>query len=190
MTIGDVLAPFGVAEEDYAAELERQLRTAPNPHAAAQTEAERSVLDRFGGIDRPATDDADDGLLSLRVTTANLADQIRDSMSVADAAQLLGVDASRVRHRIADGALYGFKVGGRLRLPRWQFTESGQPLPGLRTVLAVLPHDLHPLEAAGFMSTSDPDLLLADQPTSPHDWLAGGGSATIVAELARGLDTW
>jgi hypothetical protein len=190
MTIADVLAPFGVAEADYAAELERQLRAAPNPHAATLTETERSLLDRFGGVDRPTADDADEGLLSLRVTTANLADQIRDSISVSDAAELLGVDGSRVRHRVADGAMYGFKVGGRLRLPRWQFTEDGEPLPGLRTVLAALPVDLHPLEVAGFMSTSDPDLLVADQPTSPRDWLAAGGSAAIVAELARGLDRW
>lgn len=190
MTIADVLAPFGVAEQEYAAELERQLRTTPSPQAATLTEAQRSVVDRFGGVDQSTTDDADDGLLSLRVATANLADAIRDSISVNDAAESLGVDGSRVRHRVADGALYGFKVGGRLRLPRWQFTEDGTPLPGLRTVLKALPDDLHPLELSGFMTTSDPDLVVSDHPTTPRDWLAGGGAATIVAELARGLNTW
>lgn len=190
MAIADVLAPFGIAEEEYAAELDRQLRHTPSPGAAVLTDHEHHVLDRFGGIAQAGTDDSDDGLLPLRVATANLADQIRDSVTVGDAAALLGIDGSRVRHRVADGGLYGFKLGGRLRLPRWQFADGGATIPGLRTVLAALPRDLHPLEVSGFMTAPDPDLVLAERPASPRDWLVGGGEVRTVAELARGLNTW
>lgn len=46
------------------------------------------------------------------------------SLSSAEVAQRLGIDASRVRHRQASGNLYAFKVGGKRRYPTWQFTDD------------------------------------------------------------------
>jgi hypothetical protein len=43
---------------------------------------------------------------------------------------------------------------------------------------------------AGFMTTPDQDLTVADEPTSPRDWLTHGGDVNAVCELAAHLDTW
>jgi len=129
------------------------------------------------------------GRAMLRAYSSNLAEQTRTSISVPQAAELLHVDASRIRHRLRDRALYGFKIGSSLRLPLWQF-DNGAPIPGLRAVLATLPAELHPLEVAGFMTTPDPELTITDQPTSPRDWLSHAGDVTVVCELLAHLDTW
>lgn len=188
MTIAEVLAPFGVAEEEFAAELTRDLRAAPDAAASGLTDTEETFLRKHGGIG-PLGDARETRRAVLRAASSNLAEQTRQSLSVGQAAKLLLVDGSRVRHRVRDRALYAFKIGAGLRLPTWQF-ERDQAIPGLRAVLAALPADLHPLEVAGFMTTPDPDLALADEPTSPRDWLAGGGEPAAVVELVQQLDTW
>lgn len=146
------------------------------------------MLARHGGIREPADTDP------LPALAANargiLADQIRSSMSVNDAAQMLGISASRVRHRIRDHAPYGFKLGSSMRLPRWQFHQDGQPLPGLRGLLDALPETLHPLEVAGFMTGPDSDLVIGGTMVSPRHWLTSGGDLAAVVALARDLDTW
>lgn len=190
MTIAEVLAPFDVDEDDFADELARDLRAGPDAAASGLTAQEEVILAEHGGI--VASLHADGravGRAMLRVSSSNLAEQTRTSMSVSQAAQLLHVDASRVRHRLRDRALYGFKIGAGLRLPMWQF-HNGQPIPGLRAVLAALPADLHPLEVAGLMTTADFDLTVADEPTSPRDWLTHGGDVDTVRELVAHLDTW
>ncbi len=190
MTIADVLAPFDVAEDDFADELARDLRATPDAAASGLSEEQEAILAGHGGIVDPRRGDARSvGRKSLRASSSNLAEQTRISMSVAQAALLLRVDQSRVRHRLRDRALYGFKIGAGLRLPLWQF-DNGEPIPGLRAVLAALPADLHPLEVAGFMSTPDPDLTVADEPTSPRDWLTHGGGVDAVRGLVAHLDTW
>ncbi|MEB0268076.1 hypothetical protein, partial [Cryobacterium sp. 10I5] len=45
---------------------------------------------------------------------------ITDSLSVAEVAQMLSVDAARVRRRQAKGDLYAFLAGGKRRYPLWQ----------------------------------------------------------------------
>lgn len=40
------------------------------------------------------------------------------------------------------------------------------------------------------MTTPEPDLAVADEPTSPRDWLIGGGDAGAVAGLIEHLDAW
>lgn len=105
------------------------------------------------------------------------------------AATLLKLDPSRVRHRVRDRALYAFKIGGALRLQVWQF-HGRNPIPGLRTLLAALPTDLHPLEVAGFTTTPDGDLTVDDEPISPREWLVSGGDIRLVIELIEHLDAW
>lgn len=188
MTIAEVLAAFGVAEEEFAAELSRDLGATPEANASGLTDAEESILREHGGIEQ-LRDALATRKAVLRAVSSNLAERIRESLSVDQAAKLLLVDGSRVRHRVRDRALYAFKIGAALRLPTWQF-ERHEAIPGLRAVLAALPPDLHPLEIAGFMTTPDPELAVADEATSPRDWLAGGGDVVAVVELARQLDTW
>lgn len=190
MTIAEVLAQFDVAEDDFVNELARDLRAAPDAAASALTEQQERILAKHGGITGARPEGArSTARAMLRASSANLAEQTRTSMSVSQAAQLLRVDASRIRHRLRDRALYGFKIGTSVRLPAWQFTNGGT-IPGLRAVLAALPDDLHPLEVAGLMTTPDPDLAIADEPTSPTDWLTHGGDVHTVSELVAHLDTW
>lgn len=189
MSIGDVLAQFGIDEDEFASELARELRAAPSPDASGLTEGQESILREHGGITASVRGRREVGQAAVLSSSSNLAASTRESLSVEQAARLLRVDASRVRHRLRDRALYGFRIGAGLRLSVWQFDQH-EPIPGLRAVLAALPHDLHPLEVAGFMTSADPDLTVADQPLSPRDWLIGGGDVSTVVALARDLDEW
>lgn len=189
MTLIEVLAPFGVGEDEFVDALSRDLRAAPHSSASRLTEVEESLLLEHGGITAPASDDASVRKATLRSSSSNLAEQTRGSLSVQQTARLLVVDGSRVRHRVRDRALYAFKIGGALRLPTWQF-DRHESIPGLRTLLAALPPELHPLEVAGFMTTPDAYLSVADEPTSPREWLLGGGDVGAVAELIEHLDEW
>jgi hypothetical protein len=188
MTIAEVLAPFGVAEDEFVAALSRDLSATPDAAASQLSSVEERILHEHGGIGEPLEDEQVRATM-LRSASSNLAALTRDSLSVEQAAKLLVVDASRVRHRVRDRALYAFKIGAALRLPMWQFDDR-EPIPGLRAVLAALPADLHPLEVAGLMTTPDPDLAVADEPLSPREWLVGGGDVHVVVELIEHADAW
>lgn len=110
------------------------------------------------------------------------------ALTVAEAADTIGVDASRVRHRLLAGRLTGWKDKGGWRLPAWQFTDTGV-LPGLDHVLAALPADQPALVVAAFMTTPQEDLLAGARPISPRNWLLAGGDPDRVAGLAALLGT-
>ncbi|MGI8762020.1 MAG: DNA-binding protein [Jatrophihabitantaceae bacterium] len=188
MTLIEVLAPFGVGEDEFVDALSRDLRAAPDSSASRLTDAEQSLLQEHGGI-TPIGDDGSVRKATLQLSSSNLAEQTRESLSVEQAATLLVVDGSRVRHRVRDRALYAFKIGVGLRLPNWQFHRHDS-IPGLRAILAALPADLHPLEVAGFMTTADANLTVDDEPISPREWLLGGGDVRVVTELLEHLDAW
>ncbi|MDQ2588500.1 DNA-binding protein [Saccharothrix yanglingensis] len=114
---------------------------------------------------------------------------LRDSaLTVADAARQLGVDTSRIRHRLGMGRLVGWKDRGSWRLPAWQFAGDGV-LPGLEAVLAAVPADQPALVVAGFMTTEQEDLSVDGEPTSPREWLLAGGDPRRVTALAAQLGT-
>jgi hypothetical protein len=189
VTIAEVLAPFGVAEDEFVAALSHDLHAAPDAAASRLTAAEETILREHGGVTEVVGDGQAVRETVLRSASSNLAELTRESLSVEQAAKLLNVDGSRVRHRVRDRALFAFKIGAGLRLPKWQFSGH-DPVPGLRAALAALPADLHPLELAGFMTTPDPDLTVADDPLSPRDWLLGGGDVNAVVELIEHIDAW
>lgn len=103
------------------------------------------------------------------------------ALTVTEAAKALGVDDSRIRHRLKEGRLTGWKDQG-WRLPSWQFAGSGV-LPGLETVLRALPEDQPALVVAAFMSTPQTDLVINDHPATPRQWLLSGGDPDHVARL-------
>lgn len=163
----------------------RRLSPADPDPADYFTDSQRTALTDVG-LDlaprRPAERDP-------RARTVALQAVLRDTaLSVAGAAERVGVDASRIRHRLAEGRLAGWKDGGGWRLPVWQFTNDGV-LPGLDTVLAAVPADQPPLAVAGFMTTAQQDLRTAGEPTTPRDWLLAGGDPAAVARLVATLGT-
>lgn len=112
---------------------------------------------------------------------------LRDSaLTVSDAAAAVGVDSSRIRHRLSAGRLAGWKDRGGWRLPAWQFVNGGV-LPGLETVLTAVPDDQPPLVVAAFMTTPQSDLRIEDRPATPREWLLAGGAPDRVAALAATL---
>lgn len=114
---------------------------------------------------------------------------LRDTaLTVAGAAERIGVDASRVRHRLAAGRLVGWKDRGGWRLPIWQFTDT-DVLPGVETVLAAVPPDQPPLVVAAFMTTPQAELRVAGEPATPRQWLLATGDPAPVARLIATLGT-
>ncbi|MQA07501.1 MAG: DNA-binding protein [Pseudonocardiaceae bacterium] len=158
----------------------------PNPDPSHYFSADqRDALTEVGLDLSPRTSNEVDA----RAKTVAEQAVLRDSaLTVADAARTLGVDSSRIRHRLADGRLIGWKDRGGWRLPAWQFTSSGV-LPGLEAVLAALPDDQPPLVVAGFMTTPQDDLRIDTHPATPRQWLLASGDPRPVAELAGTLGT-
>ncbi len=153
--------------------------------AAHFTESERNALSA-AGLDLSTFDE---GEADPRARTVAERAVLRDTaLSVGQAATRIGVDGSRIRHRVASRHLIGWKDRGGWRLPAWQFTED-DVLPSLETVLAAMPADQPTLVLANFMTTPQDDLLLGDRPVSPREWLIAGGDARRVAELASVVGT-
>lgn len=185
LTLSGVLARRGLpaVEADLAEAVEAALgRYLSVPGSAPLAQSQREVL-RSGGLDLDATG-AYAGAATR--TAADYAALVATSLSVLEAAARLGVDGSRVRHRIAAGELWALHGPGRRRLlPALQFAADGGVVPGLAEVLRALPDDLHPLEVSGFLTGRRTDLRLRGRDQSPVDWLVrGGGVADVVAAAA------
>jgi len=110
------------------------------------------------------------------------------ALTVSQAAARLSVDPSRVRQRLAARTLFGIRVEGSWRLPRFQFPDDGRRLvPGFGSIA---PHlaELHPLDVATWFTMPQGDLHLGaagDEETSvsPRDWLMGGGDPRELLPL-------
>jgi excisionase family DNA binding protein len=119
-------------------------------------------------------------------TVAAYVAMMDDALSVGEAARRLHVDQSRIRQLLSNGSLFGVKVKGEWRLPRFQFTTRGV-VPGIQEVLRALPDDLHPVEVINWLQNPDPDLEMGGQSLSPLDWLRSGGDPERVSVVARDL---
>lgn len=114
------------------------------------------------------------------------------ALTVSQAAGRLGVDPSRIRQRLAARTLFGIRVEGSWRLPRFQFTDDGRKLvPGFGTIARHLA-GLHPLDVATWFTTPHGDLVLGGAGTeevtvSPRDWLLGGGHPRDLLPLVDEL---
>lgn len=160
--------------------------TPPHPDPTLYFTPEQRAALTETGLDLRASEDTD---VDPRARSVAAHTVLRDgALSVTDSAARIGVDGSRIRHRLMDGMLAGWKNGGAWRLPAWQFTERGV-LPGLEVVLPAIPPDQPPLAVATFMSTSQPDLLIENEQSTPRAWLLAGGDPNRVAELAATLGT-
>lgn len=183
MRLVEQLASAAVSPTDLLAELRgdpssaRIQQLTPSEHdelaAAGASPAERDRTHRDLGVRS-----------SWHVKT------VADALNVGAAADLLGVDATRVRQRLRARTLYGFRANQRTwLLPRFQF-DNGAEIPHLGEVLRVLPADLHPRSVEGFLAVPQPELTAPDgEPTSPREWLRSGGPAAPVVALAESLAT-
>ncbi|GAB3299776.1 hypothetical protein [Parasphingorhabdus pacifica] len=180
-----ILARAGlrVTAEEFLSQVEsaaKRLTTPAADPATHFTHSERQALSA-AGLDLTPLDSEE---FDPRARTVAEQAVLRDTaLSVNQAADRVGVDSSRIRHRISNGHLVGWKDRGGWRLPAWQFTDD-DVLPGLETVLAAMPADQPALVLANFMTTQQEDLDLAERPVSPREWLMAGGSAHLVARLA------
>src|SRR4051812_40191065 len=128
MTLGELLARYDITEADLSSSLERRLAAQPDPASADLTSAEERFWTRHAGVplaqaDATLLDRAADATMSVIGAASQ-------SLTIEQAADLLGLHRSRVSHRLRDHQLYSFRIGAQRRLPRWQFTPDGVPLPG------------------------------------------------------------
>ncbi|HEX3790019.1 MAG TPA: DNA-binding protein [Pseudonocardiaceae bacterium] len=163
----------------------RRLSPAHPEPAGYFTPDQRSALAEVGLDLSPQRDNEPD---SRARAVAGQAVLRESALTVGEAAATLGVDTSRVRHRLLARRLMGWKYRGGWRLPAWQFTEHGV-LPGLDTVLGALPDDQPALVVAAFMTTPQEDLLAGSRAVTPSEWLLSGGDPARVARLAVMLGT-
>jgi hypothetical protein len=187
MTIAGVLRRRGIVadEHELAQALDRALGRYLSVPGSAPLSARQQAALRSGGLDLDGT-----GAYAAAATrtATDYAALVATALTVPAAAARLGVDSSRVRHRIKDGELWALPAtAGRRLLPAVQFAPTGGLVPGLPETLAALPADLHPLEVAGFLTGRRPELRLRGRELSPVDWLSRGGGVTEVVVAAAGV---
>lgn len=108
-----------------------------------------------------------------------------DDLTTRQAADHLHVTQSTIRRRVRNRRLYGYRLGNRLRLPAWQFTDTGV-LPHLPEVLAAFPDDTHPMTLQGFMTTPSDEL----DNLCAVDWLTQGRGVGAVLFDATAVTMW
>jgi len=147
------------------------------------TATEIDYLEQHGGV----TDDRE-ALVKSRVAAAVRENTVeRESMTVEQAAELMQISASRVRHRITEGSVYAYPSSGRgvgRKVPYWQF-QGPEPVPHLAAVLNALPERFRPSDIRAFALNAvvdDPDNGI----TVPLlDWLRDGGGPQVATALAE-----
>lgn len=192
ITVQQVLDKYadGLSEQDFAAALDAQLTDRGPQGSTPLTAGEREFL-IAQGVAEPDLETVA-AAAELRLRADHVIDLAATSYTVGDAAVRLGVDSSRIRHRIADRSLYGLRIGARLHLPHWQFTdgEPSGPLPHLRAVLRAVPDGVSPIEMTGFMTVPQAELVLAGRAVTPRQWLLAGQRPEAICEILAGFYQW
>lgn len=163
--------------------VERVGAQAPTQPASQFTETEARELEGAGvDLDRrpPA------GAPPAARSAALYAHLLASALSTREAADLLGVEESRIRQRLGERTLFGVKAGRSWRVARFQFTEEGL-VPGIDRVVVRLPEDVRLVALFRWLTTRNPDLVVEGEPVAPIDWLRAGQDPEEVAELAAEL---
>jgi hypothetical protein len=164
-------------------EVDAELAAVPPQGSTPASTAAADYLSEHGGpdLDDPASGD---DLHHRRTLTAarTLAETLRSALTLDQVAATLSVSRSRISHRLADATLWGFTVQGRRFVPGWQLT-GGHTIPGLASIVPVIPSSLHPLALDAFMTTASDDF----GGQSPVEWLISGGDPSVVADWLAGM---
>lgn len=156
-------------------ELNLSLSTAP-----VLSEHDAKLLDEAGFVTDPAAATA--AHVDRDIRMQNL---LRSCLTVAEAAQRVGVSDARIRQRLTDGTLWAFGSGRGRLLPPGQFTADGV-VPHLEKVLPQLDKDLHPLTVQSLLTQPQPSLTVEGRPVSIAAWLTG--CAGTAAEIEKVTD--
>ncbi|WP_240945608.1 hypothetical protein [Rhodococcus sp. HNM0569] len=167
-------------DREVFARIVHSLAAAEVPGGPALSEHDAALLEEAGFVTDPAAATA--ARVDRDIRMQHL---LRSSLSVADAAQRLGVTTARVRQRLADGTLWAFDSGRNRLLPPGQFTADGA-VPHLEKVLPQLGKDLHPLTVQALLTQPQPALTVDGRPVSIAAWLTG--CAGTDAEIEQVVD--
>ena len=190
--LDEVLARYdiGMTSAEVVAELDAAFASMNRVDTTPLSESEMQFLVDHGGPGvaeaLASYDPVAERDRQARRAVDELATTMRSTVSIAEAALLLGVDRSRISHRIAQGTLWAFRVGRSPRIPRWQFCADGKLLPGLPQIIAAIPAGLAPQSVAAFMSTPQEELY----GLTPVDYLCDDGDPAIAADLLACLGLW
>jgi hypothetical protein len=180
----------GLSTADVVAELDAAFGAVTcggaAPLAASEIDFLRANAGRHGPDVIDSWDPALDRQRQARAAIVRVAHDASASVSIAHAAEMLGVDRSRVSHRLAQGTLWAFAMGRVRRIPRWQFTAEDLLLPGLPAVVAAIPDGLSPVTLEAFMRAPLAEL----GGIAPIEYLTTGGNPALVAEFVAALGEW
>lgn len=161
----------------------------PGAGAAPLPGTEVQFLREHAGTSAAAVIDAwsgdDERQVRSRTAVRELAGALSDSVSIKEAAAILGVDRSRVSRRVTGDALWAFDLHGNRRIPHWQFLGD-ELLPGLDVIVPAIPRAATPTAVDAFMHTPQPDF--GDR--TPIEYLAAGGDPAPVAGFVADLARW
>jgi hypothetical protein len=183
-------AGWSTTAEEVTERVNAELRAAVRPRGRVRASEVMSPAElaswREMGVD---LDRAYERIPAAVDTAAAMAALYASSLTPAEAAAVLGVDRSRISHRLAKGTLYAFKVDGHPRLPRFQFTDDLSAV--VPNFVQVAPHlvDIYPLAVANWFTLPDDDLRVGEDetPVSPRIWLLEGRDPAPVVESATWL---
>lgn len=179
----------GITGDELLDELDRAFAAVPGAGAAPLSMAEVEFLGRHAGAGAATAIDAwsadDERRSRSRVAVQELAGTLSGSVSIKEAAAILGVDRSRVSRRITGAELWAFDLHGSKRIPRWQFLDD-RLLPGLDVIVPAIPHGATPTVVDEFMHNPQPDF--GDR--APIEYLAAGGDPAPVAGFIADLARW
>ena len=114
------------------------------------TEKEAEILDQGGFSLKECSND--------EVTmSGQFIELIASSLTTTEAANLLGTSPRKVRQRVRQRTLYGFKVRRTWHIPSFQFDSDGEVL-NLARVFSSIRSDAHPLVLHQWLTLPNPDL--------------------------------
>jgi hypothetical protein len=175
--------------DDVVSELDTALAAIPAAGAAPLSATEMKFLSEHAGSGASAVIDewtaGSERQVRARIALQQLSDAVAGSVSIKEAAAMLGIDRSRVSRRLSRNALWAFDLNGNRRIPRWQFVDN-ELLPGLSEIVPAIPRSANPTAIDAFMHNPQPDF--GNQ--TPIEHLAAGGDPTVVAAFLEDLARW